>query len=114
MNALVARGADIIIAVNVTPSLQDSLQSLRRSKRQDELSVSRSPLLPAFDIAMRSLQSLQYEVSAMKTTQASVHITPDVGDVAWSEFFNAGSLVKKGQEAAEEAIPQIQQLRWGM
>ena len=112
VNALVNRGADIIIAVNVTPSLQDSLQSLRRSKRQDELSVSRSPLLPSFDIAMRSLQSLQYEVSAMKTTQASVHIAPDVGDVAWSEFFNAGSLIKKGEEATEEALPQIQQLRW--
>ncbi len=114
VNALVDRGADIIIAVNVTPSLQDSLQSLRSSKRQDELSVSRSPLLPAFDIAMRSLQSLQYEVSAMKTTQASVHIAPDVGDVAWSEFFNAGSLIEKGQEAAEEAISQIQHIRWEM
>ena len=114
VNALVNRGADIILAVNVTPSLQDSLQSLQSSKRQDGLSVSRSPLLPAFDIAMRSLQSLQYEVSAMKTTRADVHITPDVGDVAWSEFFNAGSLIKKGQEATEEAIPQIQHIRWEM
>ncbi|PID56303.1 hypothetical protein CSB45_12300 [candidate division KSB3 bacterium] len=114
VNALVNRGADIIIAVNVTPSLQDSLQSLRSSKRKGQLSVSRSPLLPAFDIAIRSLQSLQYEVSAMKTTRAHVHITPDVGDVAWSEFFNAGRLIKKGQEAAEEALPQIQQVRWEM
>ena len=112
VNALVKRGADIIIAVNVTPSLKDSLKSLRRSTRKDQLAVSRSPLLPAFDVAMRSLQSLQYELSAMKTSQASVHITPDVGDVSWSEFFNAGKLIQKGREATQVAIPQIQHLRW--
>ncbi len=112
VNALVKRGADIIISVNVTPSLQDSLKSLRRSTRKDQLAVSRSPLLPAFDVAMRSLQSLQYELSAMKTSQANVHIVPDVGDVSWSEFFNAGQLIQKGKEATEEMIPQIQHLRW--
>ena len=112
VNALVERGADIIIAVNVTPSLQDSLKSLKSSKRQDQLAISRSPLLPVFDIAMRSLQSLQYELSTIKTTQASVHIIPDVGDVSWSEFFNADKLIQKGQEATEEMIPQIQHLRW--
>ncbi len=112
VNALVKRGADIIIAVNVTPSLKDSLKSLRHSTRKDQLAVSRSPLLPAFDVAMRSLQSLQYELSAMKTTKASVHITPDVGDVSWSEFFNAGQLIQRGREATEGAIPLIQHLRW--
>lgn len=112
VNALVKRHADIIIAVNVTPSLQDSLKSLRRAKKEGALAVSRSPLLPVFDIAIRSLQSLQYELSTIKTTQASVHINPDVGDVAWSEFFNAGSLVQKGREATNAAIPLIQHLRW--
>ena len=112
VNPLVKRGADIIIAVNVTPSLQDSLQSLRTSGKHGELAVSRSPLLPVFDIAMRSLQSLQYELSSMKTTQASVHIKPDVGAVAWSEFFNADKLILKGKEATDAAIPQIQHLRW--
>ncbi len=111
VNALVQRGADIIIDVNVTPSLQDSSKSLRRSK-QGTLTVSRSPLLPVFDIAMRSLQSLQYELASMKTTQASVHIIPDVGDVSWSEFFNADRLIQRGQEATEDAIPLIQRLRW--
>ncbi len=113
VNALVKRHADIIIAVNVTPSLQDSLKSLRRPKKEGTLAVSRSPLLPVFDIAIRSLQSLQYELSTIKTMQASVHIAPDVGDVAWSEFFNAGSLIQKGKQATDEAIPLIQHLRWG-
>ncbi len=112
VNALADRGADIIIDVNVTPSLQDSLRSLRRSKRQGALAVSRSPLLPVFDIAMRSLQSLQYELATMKTTKANVHIIPDVGDVSWSEFFNADRLIQRGQEATEQVIPQIQHLRW--
>lgn len=112
VNALVDRGADIVLAVNVTPSLQESFKSLRRSKRRGQLAVSRSPLLPVFDIAMRSLQSLQYELSTIKTTRANVHITPQVGDVSWSEFFNADRLIQRGKEATEELIPQIQHLRW--
>lgn len=112
VNPLVQKGVDMVIAVNVTPSLQDSLKSLRDSKKQGQLAVSRSPFMPMFDIAMRSLQSLQYELSTMKTTLASVHIKPDVGEVSWSEFFNADRLVVKGEEATEAAIPQIQRLRW--
>ncbi len=112
VNALVDRDADIIIAVNVTPSLQDSLKSLRSSRKRDQLTVSRSPLLPVFDIALRSLQSLQYELSTIKTTAANVRINPDVGDVAWSEFFNADRLIVKGREATDEVIAQIQHLRW--
>jgi NTE family protein len=112
VKALKDRGADIILAVNVTPSLQESLKSLKSSKKRGQLAVSRSPLLPVFDIAIRSLQSLQYELSTIKTTDASVHIVPDVGDVSWSEFFNADRLIQKGIEATEEMLPKIQHLRW--
>lgn len=112
VNPLVERDIDIVIAVNVTPSLQESLKSLRSARKSGELAVSRSPFMPVFDIAMRSLQSLQYELATMKTTLASVHIHPDVGEVSWSEFFNADQLIRKGNEATENAIPQIQHLRW--
>ena len=112
VNALVKNGADLVMAVNVTPSLQESFKSLRRSRKQGELAVSRSPLLPVFDIAMRSLQSLQYELSTIKTTRANIHINPDVGDISWSEFFNADKLIQRGKEATEAVIPQIQHLRW--
>jgi len=112
VNPLVQKDIDIVIAVNVTPSLQESLRSLRSSKKSGQLAMSRSPFMPMFDIAMRSLQSLQYELSTMKTTLASVHIAPDVGEVSWSEFFNADKLIQKGKDATEEAISQIQHLRW--
>jgi len=112
VNPLVQRDIDIVLAVNVTPSLQESLRSLRSSKKSGQLAVSRSPFMPMFDIAMRSLQSLQYELSTMKTTLASVHINPDVGEVSWSEFFNADRLIQKGAEATENVIAQIQHLRW--
>lgn len=112
VNSLVNKGADIVLAVNVTPSLQESFKSLRHSRKSGQLAVSRSPLLPVFDIAMRSLQSLQYELSTIKTTRANVHIIPQVGDVSWSEFFNADRLIQRGKEATEELIPQIQHLRW--
>lgn len=112
VNTLVKNGADLVMAVNVTPSLQESFNSLRRSRKQGQLAVSRSPLLPVFDIAMRSLQSLQYELSTIKTTRANIHINPDVGDISWSEFFNADKLIQRGKEATEAVIPQIQHLRW--
>lgn len=112
VNPLVQKDIDIVLAVNVTPSLQESLKSLRSSKKSGQLAVSRSPFMPMFDIAIRSLQSLQYELSTMKTTLASVHINPDVGEVSWSEFFTADKLIQKGKDATEKAIPQIQHLRW--
>ena len=112
VNPLVQKDIDIVLAVNVTPSLQESLKSLRSSKKSGQLAVSRSPFMPMFDIAIRSLQSLQYELSTMKTTLASVHINPEVGEVSWSEFFTADKLIQKGKDATEEAIPQIQHLRW--
>jgi NTE family protein len=112
VNPLADRGINLVIAVNVTPSLQDSLKSLRSSKKEGQLAVSRSPFMPMFDIAMRSLQSLQYELSTMKTSYAGVHIKPDVGEVSWSEFFNADRLIMKGEEEAEAAIPHIQRIRW--
>jgi NTE family protein len=109
---LVQKGADIILAVNVTPALQESLKSLRSSKKRGQLAMSRSPFLPMLDIALRSLQGLQYELSTIKSTLASVSINPDVGEVSWSEFFNAGTLIQKGKDATEKMIPQIQHLRW--
>jgi NTE family protein len=98
---LVDRGADITIAVSVTPSLEYSVKA------------SQVPFIPkAFDIVMRSLQNLQYEITHVKTMPASILIAPEVGGIAWTEFFKADKLIDIGRKAIEEALPDIHKIRW--
>jgi len=101
---LLDRGVDITIAVNVTPSV----------RTEERRQISQFSILPkAFDVIMRSLQSLQSEITTIKATPASVLITPNVGNILWAEFFKADRLIELGREATEAALPEIQKLRWG-
>lgn len=101
---LLDRGIDITIAVSVTPPLEGSVKS----------SFPQFSLIPkGFDVVMRSLQSLQYEVTTVKAMSANVLISPDVGGIAWAEFFKADKVIEVGRKATEEVIPEIQKLRWG-
>lgn len=100
---LLDRGADMTLAVSVTPPLDTS----------EKPSFSGFSLMPkVLDVIMRSLQSLQYEITHIKAMPASILITPEVGNIAWAEFYKADKLIEAGRKAIEQALPEIQRLRW--
>ncbi len=100
---LLDRGADITLAVSVTPPLETS----------EKPSFSRFSIMPkVLDAIMRSLQSLQYEITNIKAMPASILITPEVGNIAWAEFYKADRLIEAGRKAIEQVLPEIQKLRW--
>jgi predicted acylesterase/phospholipase RssA len=47
------------------------------------------------------------KLEAAELASADVVIKPDVGDLHWMDFTRSGDLVRKGEEAAREALKKI-------
>jgi predicted acylesterase/phospholipase RssA len=62
------------------------------------------------DIFMNTIQILQHELGKFRTISADVTITPDLSEFTWIEFYKTASLIERGAEAAERALPQIKRL----
>jgi NTE family protein len=110
-------GADVVIAVNVVPSLRKGVSTfLSRAYRQ----VNRlNPLswlggnreLPnLFDVTMNSIQQLQHELGSFKAISADVRIVPDLSDFTWIEFYRPKELIARGAEATARALPEIERV----
>ncbi|NOY76797.1 MAG: patatin-like phospholipase family protein [Calditrichaeota bacterium] len=85
-------GADFIIAVNVSQSLDNEPE-----------------LDNVIDILFRSNSITSYRYSRMQMKEADLIIRPDVGDVHWSNFSRFNELIEKGEEVARKAVPVIRQ-----
>ncbi len=108
-------GADFIIAVNVVPPMKKGVENevsrtYRFLNQFNPLSYFEgSRGLPnLFDIIMNSMQILQYELGNFKAISADVRINPDLSDFTWIEYYRSEELIQRGVEAAERAIPAIQ------
>ncbi len=107
-------GADICIAVNVVPPMKKGVETViakyyRRFNAFNPFAyLTRSVDLPnMFDIAMSSMQTLQYELGNFKAISADVRINPDLSDFTWVDFPRDKELVEKGIQATERALPAI-------
>ncbi len=63
-----------------------------------------------FDVIMRAIHFMEYEIAEKSCAEADVDIQPDLGDFRWMEFFRFAELVEVGERAAEAALPRIQEL----
>jgi len=129
-NVLMDMGVKKIIAVNVLQSPEEVDWS---QKREDEnlvkyfdLPFSKHPfkfigfrlsriLSKAFmpniaDIIVRTLQSTEFVIAEQSGKQADVLIHPDLKGIQWFELWEVNELIKRGEEAAEKALPAIKAL----
>lgn len=86
------QGADMVIAVDVSPELEDTRE-----------------LKKGFDVIVRA-NSIKAE--ALKNFQcrlADVLIKPKVGQVHWADFSGALALIEEGDRAGTLRIPEIQE-----
>jgi NTE family protein len=83
-------GADIVIAVMVTRHLPSS-----------------GNMDTAQDIFYRAGEITANKLEESELADADVVIRPQVGDLHWMDFGRAGDLVRKGEEAAREALERI-------
>jgi len=110
-------GADVCIAVNVVPPMKKGVETViakyyRRFNAFNPLAyLAQSVDLPnMFDIAMSSMQTLQYELGNFKAISADVRINPDLSDFTWVDFPRYKELVEKGIQATERALPAIRRV----
>jgi NTE family protein len=83
-------GADVVIAVAVDRGL---------SPRED--------LRTVVDIYQRASEIMGEKLKEYELAEANVVILPEVGELHWSNFSQAMSLIEEGEKAAERKISDI-------
>jgi NTE family protein len=108
-------GADLVIGVNVVPSvfprpqnpLEVALQALARVNPLAPRDGER--LLNSFDVVVRTLQIMQYELGNVRAGEADVLVHIDLGEYWVLDFWKAAPMIAQGRKAAEEALPAIRE-----
>ena len=123
-------GAHHVIAVNVFPTTAELLahrqDALRRRAERDaalasrslpvrllwrirqELSRSVSPLI--FDVIMRSMQAMEYQIAEVACREADLTLRPTVPGSHWLEFFNPEQFIRRGEEVALQYLPELRRI----
>jgi NTE family protein len=87
-----AKGADIIIAVNISKNI--------RNPQVNTL----------IDVILQSISIMGRELVTYKSRGYDVLIEPNVGDVGITDFTQKKRLMDAGIQAAKQAIPKIKKL----
>jgi NTE family protein len=94
VNVVKQMGADFIIAVNVTPTVTDRTQRLDKEPN-------------IFHVMMQSIYITTYSMTRSSLEDADIVIEPDVAHIGAGDFQKAPELIKRGEQAARSAIPEI-------
>ena len=62
------------------------------------------------DIIIQTLQASEYVISEQNAQQADVLIHPDLVGIKWHQLDRAEELIKSGEEAARNLLPEIKKL----
>jgi NTE family protein len=133
VSVLKRSGAHRVIAVNVFPATQELAayreeRQRRRTEReahlasksflvrmfarlQQELARSMSPLI--FDVIMRSMQAMEYQIAEVGCHDADLILRPTVAGAHWLEFFNPEPFIRRGEEEALRHLAELKRLAWG-
>lgn len=87
-------GADFIIAVNVTPDVSDRIQ-----KKRKEPSI--------FHVIMQSIYITTCAMAQYNLEDADIVIEPDLTNIGAGDFQKAKELIRQGEQAAQNTIPEI-------
>ncbi|MBI3324423.1 MAG: cyclic nucleotide-binding domain-containing protein [Candidatus Omnitrophica bacterium] len=130
VSVLKQRGANRIIAVNVfspTPELAAHRQEVLRRRAEwdaqlasrsfpvrilarlrQELIRSVSPLV--FDVIMRAMQAMEYQISEVACREADIILRPTLPGSHWLEFYNPEKFIHRGEEEALKLLPSLKRL----
>jgi predicted acylesterase/phospholipase RssA/CRP-like cAMP-binding protein len=62
------------------------------------------------DIIVRTLQATEFVIAEQSARLADVVIHPDLKGIYWFELYEVNKLIKRGEEAAQKALPAIRVL----
>ena len=78
---------------------------------KQELVRSVSPLV--FDVIMRSMQSMEYQISEISCREADITLRPTVPGSHWLEFHHPEQFIQRGEEVALQHLPELKRLTRG-
>ena len=85
-------GADLVIAVDVTPSV-DPLQ----------------PMGTSYEVAMRAAEITRSRLKSIQLQRADIVIPVDLTEVFWGDLSRFDHCVDSGREATRQALPAIRE-----
>jgi NTE family protein len=106
-------GADLVIGVNVVPPVFPEPHSplevaLRALARVNPLTLGDGGRVPnSFDVVVRTLQIMQYELGNVRAGESDVLIKTDLLGYWVLDFWKAAGMIAQGRKAAEAALPAI-------
>jgi len=92
-------GVHKIIACDITLSQTEALREYKKRKR-----------FHVFDFIFGSIETMQYQFISQARKAADVVIHPNLEGLGWTEFGRIKEFVKRGEEAAEGKIEEINRL----
>lgn len=123
-------GCHHVIAVNVFPATADLVKyrkelQQRRVERdarlaahslpmrllwglRQELIRSMTPLV--FDVIMRSMQAMEYQIAEISCRDADITLRPTVPGSNWLEFYNPEPFIRRGEETALQYLPELKRI----
>jgi len=101
VNVVKQMGADFIIAVNVNPDVSDRMGKTS----QERVRAHKEPNI--FQIMMQSIYITTYSLARTSLIDADIVIEPDLTNIGAGDFSKAQELITRGQQAAQNAIPEI-------
>ncbi|HOW27728.1 MAG TPA: patatin-like phospholipase family protein [Elusimicrobiota bacterium] len=104
-SVVAAMGADILLSVNLTGKASNKrVPGLRKNSRPFN-SPWTAPTL--FEILIKTLYTMQFEIAQARAEIAHVVMTPDTSKFTWMQFHRAREISRTGEVCAEEALPRI-------
>ncbi|MEW5894831.1 MAG: patatin-like phospholipase family protein [Candidatus Omnitrophota bacterium] len=129
VNILRRQGVNKVIAVNVLQSPEEVMKGYetKRAILTDKKAVSffkapfdfirrrfqrdyRRPRPTISEIMVQTLLASEYEIARQAVLEADVLVHPDLTGIQWHELHRVDELIKRGEEAAERALPAIREL----
>jgi NTE family protein len=83
-------GAELTIVVNVSLQFEENTE-----------------INNVVDIVMRSSQITSKKLHDHLKNHADIIISPEIGDIHWSEFTRIDEIIEKGRSAATEILPEV-------
>lgn len=103
----------IMAAVPVTAALNQGVEHVIAVSVEKDLTLDEE-LKAIQDIFIRANDITSHYLSSYELSRADVVIRPRVGTMHWTDFTNAGPLIREGEQAARESMEEIRFLLPGI
>jgi len=121
VDLMMRSGVSKVIAVNTFPN-PEMMKQFRHSEEESRMVASEltramhetGPLIDTptniIKLYMRFLNSTQARVAQEACSKVDVVISPTVPDGFWYDFYNPERYIRRGEQVAEAALPQLKEL----